>query len=90
MATKTVLRMPLINELTMLVACTEHDSTIDEVGDLAHICPSCKAQHSTPMIEIIQQGMFDFDTCVLVMYCGRCFIGAIWRYDIPHKRGDES
>jgi len=82
---KTIIQVPLINQLTMLVACTTHKSTIDEVGDLAHICPSCKAQHSTPFMEITQQGMFDHDACTLVMYCGRCFVGAIWHYDIPHK-----
>lgn len=81
----TILRVPLINELTMLIACSKHESTIDEVGDIAHICPHCQAQNSTPFMEIIQHGMFDHDSVVLVMYCGRCFRGAIWTYDIPHR-----
>lgn len=82
---KTILRLPLINELTMLIVCSQTKTTLDEVGEIAHICKNCGDTHCVPMLEIAQRGMFDHDSMTLVMYCGKCFNGTIYTYDIPFQ-----
>lgn len=85
MSKYAIIKIPLATEVTWYVVSKTVDTTLDEVGDLAHICQFCKYDHSERLMEICQNGLFGVDKYQLYMYCANCLQCTIWCYEVDTR-----
>lgn len=77
-----IIALPLTGEMKWLVVAKVIDTTLDTVGDVAHVCQWCNTDRSQSLLEITQHGLFGVDLYQLFMYCGHCLKATVWVYEV--------